>query len=88
MVELLADQRVVLQAGNSETRLLILQGKPIAEPVTQYGPFVMNTQAEISQAISDFRATQLEAGPGEKPTTYIREPWPLCKYKDGKEEKP
>lgn len=89
MVELLADQRVVLQAGNSETRLLILQGKPIAEPVTQYGPFVMNTQAEISQAISDFRATQFGGWPWrETDNVHPRTIGRFAKYKDGKEEKP
>ncbi len=45
--------------GESESRLLILAGKPIREPIAQYGPFVMNTQEEIEQAINDYRAGRL-----------------------------
>ncbi len=44
-----------LQAQGEETRLLVLAGKPIKEPIAQYGPFVMNTPEEIEQAIMDYR---------------------------------
>ena len=44
-------------AGGSEgARLLMLAGRPHREPIVKYGPFVMNTRAEIEQAIDDFRA--------------------------------
>tara|TARA_R110001606_G_scaffold154037_4_gene295586 strand:+ start:4495 stop:5364 length:870 start_codon:yes stop_codon:yes gene_type:complete len=44
-----------LKAGGQGARLLIIAGKPIGEPVVQYGPFVMNSEAEIHQAVRDFQ---------------------------------
>jgi redox-sensitive bicupin YhaK (pirin superfamily) len=42
-------------AGESGARFLLISGKPLGEPVARYGPFVMNTEAEIEQALSDLR---------------------------------
>ena len=40
-------------------RLLLLAGQPLREPVARYGPFVMNTEAEIRKAMSDYRSGRL-----------------------------
>ena len=48
-------ERVLVQAGG-ETQLLVLSGEPIAEPVVQYGPFVMNTEEEIMTAFRDYQS--------------------------------
>jgi len=49
---------VAIEAG-VESRVLLLAGQPLKEPIAQYGPFVMNTQQEIYQALSDFRDGKL-----------------------------
>ncbi|EKF73407.1 pirin [Alcanivorax hongdengensis A-11-3] len=56
---------VTVQAGDAGARLLLLAGKPIGEPIAQYGPFVMNTQDEINQALSDYRDGTLTAEPSQ-----------------------
>ena len=48
------DGETVAVAAESEAKILVLDGAPIDEPVVGYGPFVMNTQAEIRQAIADY----------------------------------
>ncbi len=48
--------RVVLGAESAPTRVLLVAGQPLNEPVARYGPFVMNTQEQIRQAIADYQA--------------------------------
>jgi quercetin 2,3-dioxygenase len=50
-----AGDEVHLEAGATGAVLLVLSGEPIAEPIVGYGPFVMNSQAEIETAMNDFR---------------------------------
>jgi len=49
----------VTLTATEEARLILIAGKPLHQPIVQYGPFVMNTQAEIRQALDDFRAGRL-----------------------------
>lgn len=48
-------------SANEPTRLLLIAGKPLNEPIAQYGPFVMNTNEQIQQTLQDYRAGQFEA---------------------------
>jgi redox-sensitive bicupin YhaK (pirin superfamily) len=51
-----------LKAGSAGAQLLVLSGRPINEPLVQYGPFVMNTVEEIERAIKDFQSRQFLEG--------------------------
>ena len=78
---------VEIENGNSESRLLLLQGKPIDEPVAKYGPFVMNTQAEIEQTMQDYRLTQFGGWPWPYPDhVHEREKGRFALYPDGQLE--
>ncbi len=46
---------------SEQLRIILIGGKPIGEPIVQHGPFVMNTQAEIQEAINDYRKFKNEA---------------------------
>ena len=86
-IEVRADQDTLLQCGPQECELLMLQGRPIGEPVAQYGPFVMNTQAEIQQAFNDYRSTSFGGWPwGAGDPVHARAQGRFAKHADGRVE--
>ncbi len=88
-VDLLAEEPVILQNGNEEARLLLLQSRPILEPVVQHGPFVMNVPGEIHQAIVDYRRTEFGGWPWQRyDNVHAPEKGRFAKYAEGEEEVP
>ena len=82
-----SDAALPVRAGDDDVELLVLQGRPIGEPVVQYGPFVMNTPQEIQQAMLDYRRTQFGGWPW--PTddpVHPRERGRFAKHADGRVE--
>jgi redox-sensitive bicupin YhaK (pirin superfamily) len=76
-----------LEAGDDECELLLLQGRAIGEPVVQYGPFVMNSRAEIERAFADYQRTRFGGWPwatGEP--VFPREDARFARYPDGRFE--
>lgn len=83
------DLSLILQNGDTESCLLLLQGKPLGEKVVQYGPFVMNSDAEIRQTFADYRETQFGGWPWERSDmVHPRDSGRFAKFIDGTVEKP
>jgi redox-sensitive bicupin YhaK (pirin superfamily) len=62
-IELRAEAEALLENGAEEGEMLLLQGRPIGEPVAQHGPFVMNSMAEVQKAYADYRRTRFGGWP-------------------------
>jgi redox-sensitive bicupin YhaK (pirin superfamily) len=81
-VDLRPDAEAALENGAEPADLLLLQGRPIGEPVVQHGPFVMNSRSEIEQAFLDYRRTGFGGWPwpvdgpvhGREPGRFARQP--------------
>jgi redox-sensitive bicupin YhaK (pirin superfamily) len=88
-IELRAGVPVELVNGQGVGEFLLLQGRPVGEPVVQYGPFVMNTQAEIAQTLQDYRRTQFGGWPWpDSAPVHGSDPARFAKHPGGREEKP
>lgn len=86
-IELKADEETLVENGNEEGLFLLLQGKPINEPVVQYGPFVMNTQAEIRQAMMEYQQNEFGGWPWpRRDQVHPREKGRFARHADGTEE--
>ena len=83
-----SDEPIVLEAGASDVDILLLQGRPIGEPVVQHGPFVMNKREEIERAMQDYRRTRFGGWPwpSEAPV-HARDSGRFAKHADGRVEK-
>lgn len=81
------DEEIPIRNGKKVSRLLVLEGEPIGEPVEQYGPFVMNTREEIAQAFSDFRETEFGGWPWDRhDPVSARETGRFARHEDGMTE--
>ena len=75
--------------GSAPSEMLMLQGKPIAEPVAQQGPFVMNHPGEIRQAMLDFQKTRFGGWPWDEPApVHPRDEGRFAVHIDGRQERP
>ncbi|MCB2206563.1 pirin family protein [bacterium] len=87
--ELQSDRPVELTCGELPARLLLLQGRPINEPVVQYGPFVMNTKAEIQEAFEDYQRSQFGGWPWDRPDpVHEKSKGRFALHSDGREVTP
>ena len=87
-VDLRSDAATALSnSGDEEARLLVLQGRPIGEPVARHGPFVMNRPEEIQQAFLDYQKPQFGGWPWQDPgPVHGGEFKRFARYADGREE--
>jgi len=83
-----SDEELELEAGDSAVEILMLQGRPIGEPIVQHGPFVMNKREEIQRAMIDYQRTRFGGWPwpSDDPV-HARDAGRFAKHADGRVEK-
>jgi redox-sensitive bicupin YhaK (pirin superfamily) len=88
-VQLRGDLPAPIANGAATSRILLLQGRPIGEPVAQEGPFVMNTRGELQQAFTEYRRTGFGGWPWSTlQPVHAREESRFARYPDGRIERP
>jgi hypothetical protein len=88
-VKLRGDAVATIANGAAVCEMLLLQGRPIAEPVVQHGPFVMNTREEIVSAMNDYRATRFGGWPWpSNAPVHARADGRFAKHADGRKDVP
>ncbi len=74
--------------GTEDIEILMLQGRPIGEPVANYGPFVMNTREELERAVLDYRSTRFGGWPWERDDpVHPRDAGRFARHADGRVER-
>jgi len=82
-----ADTSLPIVAGDDGAEMLVLQGRPIAEPVAQYGPFVLNDREGIVQAFDDYQRTGFGGWPFDRPDpVHPRDQARFARHADGRIE--
>jgi redox-sensitive bicupin YhaK (pirin superfamily) len=87
IIEVRAGENLTITNGGTDSFFLILEGKPIGEPVVQHGPFVMNTQEEIRETMQEYGKTQFGGWPWtETEVVHPREKGRFALHDNGREE--
>lgn len=82
-------ENILISNGNSDAYVLILEGKPINEPVVQHGPYVMNTAEEIRDTMKEYQRTQFGGWPWpEHEQVHHKDKGRFALHADGREEQP
>lgn len=85
--DLRADVNIEIKSGKDLSHFLILQGRPIDEPVVQHGPFVMNNKQQIRQAFEDYQQTKFGGWPwGRMDPVHSKKLGRFAIHTDGREE--
>lgn len=87
-LELRAGVPISLQAGDDVVELFVLQGRPIEEPVAHYGPFVMNTRAELQQTLEEYQRTRFGGWPWSSEAPVHEREGRFARHADGRIERP
>lgn len=84
-----ADLPMPIEADRGAVEILLLQGRPIDEPVAHYGPFVMNTRSELEQAFADYGRTRFGGWPWpDNAPVHPRGEGRFARHADGRFERP